>query len=316
MLRVAAANTIELTDVPSSIMLLPLGAMLLRDGRSFTVGDATAIVAATLARMGSAKMVVDYEHQSLNAPKNGQPAPAAGWIKTVELRDDGIYGEVEWTQQAAALLASKQYRYISPVFSYDENGNVTCIINAALTNNPAIDMRAAASALLDANADNHNQTESNNMNTLKERLLAASALPADATDDVLVQHVAAIAAAAAQPDPAKFVPLAVHDAVAKELAALQTAVTEDKARAAVASALTEGKITPAQKVWAEDYAKKDLVGFTAYVAGASKVAAATNLGGAPHIDVDATHGLTSDELAVCSSLGVAPEQFAKEKKEG
>ena len=43
---------------------------------------------------------IDYEHQTLK----DMQAPAAGWIKDIVLKSDGIYGAVDWTERAAEYL--------------------------------------------------------------------------------------------------------------------------------------------------------------------------------------------------------------------
>jgi hypothetical protein len=42
---------------------------------------------------------------------------AAGWIKQVDVADDGMYAEVEWTKLGEDKLGTKQYRFFSPEFA-------------------------------------------------------------------------------------------------------------------------------------------------------------------------------------------------------
>lgn len=131
-------------EPPAEIRLLPAGRIATRllDGRGpFENPDADAVVAAS--REGSTDLVVDFEHQTQLAPRNGQPAPAAGWIKRLFARDGEVWAEVDWTERGAAALRSREYRYLSPVIEVDKaTGRVRRIITAALTNNPALDMPA------------------------------------------------------------------------------------------------------------------------------------------------------------------------------
>ncbi len=86
--------------------------------------------------------VIDYEHQTIQASKNGQPAPAAGWFKRLEWREgQGLFAvDVRWTARAAAMIVAREYRYISPVFGFDPTtGEVQSLQSAAITNNPALD---------------------------------------------------------------------------------------------------------------------------------------------------------------------------------
>ncbi len=79
----------------------------------------------------------DYEHQSLHTPPI--EAPAAGWWRP-EVRNGALYATaIRWTDKAAKYLTSREYRYFSPAFNFDEStGQILRIINCALTNNPAM----------------------------------------------------------------------------------------------------------------------------------------------------------------------------------
>jgi phage I-like protein len=85
---------------------------------------------------------IDYEHQTLGgsfASPSGQ-APAAGWIKRIFGEPgQGLMAEIEWTDQGRAMVASKQYRYLSPVAVIRKaDRKLVGIHSAALTNKPAI----------------------------------------------------------------------------------------------------------------------------------------------------------------------------------
>ncbi|MCY4395892.1 MAG: hypothetical protein OXC10_12230 [Rhodospirillaceae bacterium] len=190
--RAALAHALpDGNDPPREILLLPAGKVETRphDSReAWHNPDAEAVVAASRAL--AADLPVDYEHQGELAKSNGQPAPAAGWIKRVFARDGAVWGEVDWTERAAAMLRGREYRFISPLFDYRKATRaVTRVVGAALTNNPALYMRAIASA----------QTQETDVKL--EDLLKALGLKADAGDDEAI--AAAKAAAAAQAALAK-----------------------------------------------------------------------------------------------------------------
>ncbi len=85
--------------------------------------------------------LIDYDHQSLFAKERDEPSPAAGWFKNLEWREgDGLYvTDARWTDTAAQMLKANEYRYISPVFSYGDTGDVIRLRSAAITNTPALD---------------------------------------------------------------------------------------------------------------------------------------------------------------------------------
>lgn len=70
------------------------------------------------------------------AAENGKPAPAAGWFKRLEWRDDGLYVvDVRWTGAAKQAILAREHRYVSPVFTFDPvTGHVQRLVNAAITN--------------------------------------------------------------------------------------------------------------------------------------------------------------------------------------
>jgi phage I-like protein len=94
--------------LPEWIRVLPQGLVELSDHREpFMVDQASLLSMAADFRSRGVDLVIDYEHQSLQ----GERAPAAGWIKELEARDDGLWAPVDWTRQARDYLEKKEYRY-------------------------------------------------------------------------------------------------------------------------------------------------------------------------------------------------------------
>lgn len=117
----------------------------IRAGRLPDQAAAQRIIEATIAYQKGADLPFDYDHQLVFAEKNGQPAIASGWIKELAVRPDGIWGRVDWTAKAAAHIAAKEYRYLSPMFAHDKDGNVLRLAGAGLTNVPNLEITAIAS---------------------------------------------------------------------------------------------------------------------------------------------------------------------------
>jgi phage I-like protein len=146
-IALALAATANEAQTEQWIHIMPSGEFSGRDGRGpWAMHNADAVIAASSAFAGKKPIPVDYDHQIDMAVKNGQPAPAAGWIKQLQARADGLWGLIEWTSKASAHLAAKEYRYLSPVFNHTPSGEVTRVLRAALTNNPALELTALASA--------------------------------------------------------------------------------------------------------------------------------------------------------------------------
>lgn len=146
-IALALAATANETQPEQWIHIMPSGEFSGRDGRGpWVMHNADAVITASLSFAGKKPIPVDYDHQIDMAAKNGQPAPAAGWIKQLQARADGLWGLIEWTAKASAHLTAKEYRYLSPVFNHTPSGEVTRVLRAALTNNPALELTALASA--------------------------------------------------------------------------------------------------------------------------------------------------------------------------
>jgi len=333
-----AALAVDLTAgaagnaAPTEFRLLPLGRFKSADGsgRPADVPAGWLLDAAGAARLAAqsatrvSRRVVDYEHQTLRAAENGKPAPAAGWFGGLEARADGLYAvNVEWTAQAAAMIAAGEYRYISPVFPYDKRtGAVLGIAHAALTNDPGLDGltdlagAAALSALF--------PQEEPPMKTL----LAALGLPETATEAealaalnaLRATHDTALAALKAQaPDPAQYVAVATLSAVQGELATARAELVALKAEsqaaavdAVVTEALAAGKLTPATEAWARDLGKTNLAALNAFIAAAPVVVSpgGTQTGGKKPDGEVGVAALTADQTKVCALMGIDPKDYA------
>jgi phage I-like protein len=85
-----------------------------------------------------------------------------GWIRDLRVVAGAIHGRIEWTVRGAAAFKTKEYRFVSPVFSFDppagsddgaQTGRVVQIMRGALTNNPALsDLPAIAASRIELSA--------------------------------------------------------------------------------------------------------------------------------------------------------------------
>ncbi|EBK5482870.1 hypothetical protein DO404_02310 [Salmonella enterica] len=145
-----AALSIELTAsaTPATrVRLLPAGEFRSNDGRpkecrTWVMNADCAKRLITAAANKQIEYSFDYEHQALRTAQNGKPAPASAWFSELEwVEGDGLYAtDVRWTAAATQMIASLEYRYVSPVFSYNAfTGEVMGLLNVALTNIPALE---------------------------------------------------------------------------------------------------------------------------------------------------------------------------------
>ncbi|WP_412389917.1 phage protease [Desulfovibrio piger] len=314
------------------IQLFPAGTFAARDGRPgnlrgvnatswrLTAQDAEAVIAHW--QRTATPLVVDYEHQTQLAAQNGRPAPAAGWITSLEWEEGrGLFAGVDWTDKARAHIRAGEYRYISPVFAFDrQSGAVLRLICAALTNHPALDGMDAASATFTPYEE-----------PPMKQILAALGLPETADEAAALaalttlrqERDSAKAQAEAAPDPKKFVTMTTFSAVQQEAAQLRDELTKLKNEAQAAAlkddieaALKDGRLTAATKGWAEEMAKTAPDALKAFLAAQPSVQAltGTQTGGRPPAgDKPGTAALTDEEQYVCNQLGMTADEYRKAK---
>lgn len=184
--------------LPAGEFRAPRGALLGGSGPWHLSAERGATLAAALAAR-HADLVVDYEHQTLRAVTNGQPAPASGWVRPPEVAFDpavGVTAAIHWTERAAAAIGAGEYRYLSPVFTFDpQTGEVMDLLHLALTNNPAIDLPEAALAAassLSFHLTQETAAMADLSGALRERVLHLFQLPLTSTDADLVRSLDAL----------------------------------------------------------------------------------------------------------------------------
>lgn len=123
---------------PDWVQLTPVlqGEIATFDGRGpYQLKDAAAVIAASMAYERG--ILIDENHATDLAAPTGKEAPARGWIKEMQARDDGIWGRVEWTKAGRELVADRAYRGISPVMTLNaDKKTVRMIPRASLVNLP------------------------------------------------------------------------------------------------------------------------------------------------------------------------------------
>ncbi|MFZ5448614.1 MAG: phage protease [Thermodesulfobacteriota bacterium] len=324
--------------LPEWIRVLPLGKVELADHREpFMVDEESLTFMVAAFKSRGIDLVVDYEHQSLN----GERAPAAGWIKELEARADGLWARVEWTQQAREYLEQREYRYFSPVLRLDpETRRPIALMHVGLTNVPAINHLPPLVAKWGGEAQTTEELKPESvvleMRSLKEkgkmveklkRLMGLTPevelgevcdkavktfrdlgvilnLSDDATVAQLKGAVEAHKAGAARLLKAE-----------EELQVLKTRLLEERTDRVVEEALKAGKIMPAQRGWALEYCRRDMEGFRTYAERAPKLVPTGEELQLRREPFDEEQGLIPDELAICRSLNVPPDAYLKAKKQ-
>lgn len=327
------------------VNLLPLGKVKSQKGDFVVDQESFERIKNTFEERGI-DIVIDYEHQTLEDVQ----APAGGWIKDLFIRDGAIAAKVEWTPKAQEYIKNKEYKYLSPVVLVRKSDQKAVILHSvALTNTPAIDgMFAIVNSI---NLDDFEEG-GKDMDLLK-KLAALLGLPEDATEEQVMQAIQAAtgeveklkeeakkqqegkgdgtvpvankvimgllgldgkeaktedvaAAIMALKNPANFVPVT-------EFNKLKDRLDKKDSEELVTKALKAGKISAAQKEWAEEYALKDPEGFKKFV---EKAPQAVPMGELEMEDTKRNDGrLEETTMAVCKMLGVSKEDVEKYGKD-
>ncbi|MDP2783296.1 MAG: phage protease [Sulfurimicrobium sp.] len=287
-----ASHAIALPSGPAPewVHLIPAGEFSGRDGRGPYKNNPQSVLDSFSA--WGMPLAIDYEHQGLNAAENGQPAPASAWINELEARDGSIWGRVEWTGKAAAMIAAGEYKYLSPVFEHTKTGAIVRLTGCGLTNNPNLYLTAIA------RRSAHNQED--RMDELLERIIYMLNLPLTSTPEEIQAHLqrlidgmktadttvaqmrkdlglagdAALETVATsmqarikatEPDLGKYVPRAEFERVSHALSGMQTERDAEMTDRLVNVAMSKGKVSPGMEDWARSYCSRDRAGFEKYV---------------------------------------------------
>ena len=320
-----------LTDVggpaPGRIQLFPMGEFSARDGRPGTLKGVKA-KAWTLTFDDAAAVIARWRQRETPLVENGKPAPAAGWIESLEVGADGLYATVKWTDAARAFIQADEYRYISPVFTFDpKTGAVLELKSAALTNYPALDGMSAVAARTEDDSPMKKET--------LEALRQFFGLAADADEDAALAALKAqgdgqtltamlTAAKEAIPDPSRYVPAAILTAAQEKTAALAAKVKELEGNGALAAltaeidaALADGRLPKSCEAWAKATAKTHPDAVKSYIASSVPPIAAltsTQTGGTPPAGTPHVAALTDEERYACAQLGMTGAEFLEAKK--
>lgn len=297
--------------------IFPDGAFRAEDGRPACVTNgevrdwqmSAEIAAQVIAAMEAAgkPILYDYEHNS-----NWGDSRAAGWIdKLVYVAGKGLFGHVDWTPDAAEAIARKEYRYSSPYFLFNgQTGAVVRLLSVALTNVPALGelgavelaRRAALAGKVFSPAGGLPGNPSGDPDMSAEQLAAL----AKENGDLKTQSVA-LATENAGLKTQLAALTADHDKLKAEQVAAALAAEKTRHAELLDAALNDGRLTPAQKAWAE---KQPLAALTEYLDATGPLPMTqTQTDGKP----GTTAALTADEKAMCERMGVTPEAFLAAK---
>lgn len=268
-----------------------------------------------------------YEHDQ----EPGQPRPAAGWVQSLDIREDGLYATVEWTDRAASMIRAGEYRFCSVVVDFESihrktGENVGAeLLEVGLTNTPFVDgqRRLECSRRADGPTVRRNSMDPKEIAAKLSEIKAALGLDDKATVEQLKAALDAYAeldaALAGKPEPEDMGAPETMDAaklsrlksVAPFLRKLSIALdgegnTEegDTEANTVAAAVGDGTDSPAADVAAVNMVMTKLTEATGLDAAGLITALESNIEAVASVLTGANaSGLPSDSDAVSASVG-------------
>ncbi len=342
--------------VGCNMQLFPDGEFAARDGRpaslenvvttTWKINEAIAAKLIEQVAAQSTSLLVDYEHQTLAAAKNGKPAPASGWVTNlVYKKGQGIFAQVAWTKTAQAYIDAGEYRYVSPVFTFDrETGEITRILHIALTNSPALDGMLAVAAREEILKTMEKNTMKDSSKDFFVRLCTELSLPETANEEEIIVAIKDLVKSKAKEQPVAasykqpsstnlnsvsqeqgepMVPLSVLTALQHEMAD-KSALFVQKARESdeqaltnsIQSALADGRLTKSLEDWAYKLGRTDRATLDSYLYSAKPIAALTTMQTTSmQTQQTATNSsLSEEDKYAARQLGISDTDFVTYKK--
>lgn len=311
--RVALNVELDISGgAPEWVQLIPAGPHVVgRDGRRWLFDQPDAVVSNSML---GADLPLDWEHSTELKAREGAEAPAAAWITALENRAGALWGRLSWNDRGRASVASREYRYLSPVFTYDRDTlRIARLTSAGLTNSPNLQVPAL------------NREEVTPVK-FSAALLAALCLAADATEEQVITAINAMKAerdtamnrANSAPSLDKYVPRADHDAAVlrannaeEKLRGVEKKALDAEIDTEIDGALKTGKITPATADYHKAQCRMEggLQRFRDFVKAAPTVADPTDLAGRK-VDENGK-AMNAEEQKIASLLGNTAEDIKK-----
>ena len=259
-------NSVSIENgVPKQFLVLPLGLVHSQKG-DFLVDNESYNQILKDFKGRQLQIPVDYEHQTLQDVQ----APAAGWIKELVLKRDGIYGVVDWTERATEYLKNREYRYCSPVIQVRKSDRKAVLLHSvALTNKPAIDAMIPivnkdgpkrpdqAGEPTEEGTAPAGESSETDVGALLEVLTELLQLPASASMEEIFQAVAGL--------------IQNQTSLKLKVDSMEFEAYKAKAEDVVELALKTGKLAPYQRDWAFKNAMNDVDDFSLWLKNAPQV---------------------------------------------
>ncbi len=145
-------SKVALGDTADKLVRIPLAVMgkFVKGAQKFAITREDLLkLVENFRKRGTGEVVIDYEHASeFPEVAQGQPIPAAGWLKQVEDEPDAsgiLWGLAEFTERAREFIQKREYKYLSPAINWGAKDKGTgaaqgaTLASVALVNRPFLE---------------------------------------------------------------------------------------------------------------------------------------------------------------------------------
>lgn len=174
-------ETVQSGEILPGVLLCPYGDF--PKGETVQVCDSKAfanLVAAWDAD-GKKEILCDFEHAS-EVERIDSDTKAAAWISNLQVTDEGLVGDLKFTDLGAEAVSNRRLRFLSPVWTLDGENRPEALKSVALTNKPNI----KGKPVLNKQESEPTKKENPNMDKIK----AALGLAPEASDEEVAAKVA------------------------------------------------------------------------------------------------------------------------------
>ena len=177
---------IEAGAVLAGVLLCPFGKWPQGDKTQICDSKAFSQLVENWDQAGRPEILLDFEHAS-TVDRVDSDTRAAAWISNLQVTDEGLVGDLKFTDIGAEAVSNRRLRFLSPVWEFDADIRPTVLKSVGLTNRPNIQGKCIL------NKENIEPTKKENPHM--DKIKAALGLAPETSDEEVAAKVAELKAA-------------------------------------------------------------------------------------------------------------------------
>lgn len=185
-------ETVQSGEILPGVLLCPYGDF--PKGETVQVCDSKAFanLVANWDADGQKEILCDFEHAS-EVERIDSDTKAAAWISNLQVTDEGLVGDLKFTDLGAEAVSNRRLRFLSPVWTLDGENRPEALKSVALTNKPNIKGKPVLNKVEVEGGEKNLVTQKKDPNM--DKIKAALGLAPEASDEEVAAKVAELKAA-------------------------------------------------------------------------------------------------------------------------